>query len=257
VVQGYTPLAGALQRARDDFDGRPAKSNSNFVYVVSDGEETCDGDPVAAAKALTAASIGVQVNLIGFSVDSKSATQLKRVAQAGGGAYADARDDAALDRAFRRVGDWAAWTQYYNCKYGHAQLQSIWDTTDANVTKICLNRENNFEKIRIDNAATGRRQEYDRLVDEHVRALEAKAEQLGDANLRSAVEALIAEHNGALERAAADAQQDVKRLAAERHTQVRQAATEQHADALVQAQAARDQAIADLESLRRRVGGSS
>lgn len=72
---------------------------------MSDGEETCDGDPISAAKALTASDIDVQVNVIGFVVDSVAAAQLKAAAVAGGGVYAAAGDDKALDAAFRRSGD--------------------------------------------------------------------------------------------------------------------------------------------------------
>lgn len=49
--QGWTPVAGSLDKAREDFSGRDPETNSNFVYLVSDGVETCGGDPVAADAA--------------------------------------------------------------------------------------------------------------------------------------------------------------------------------------------------------------
>lgn len=137
-VQGYTPLAGALEKAVVDFSTRPAKSNSNFVYVVSDGEETCDGDPVASARKLAAADVGVQVNVIGFAVDSKSAAQLRAAATAGGGVYAAAGDDKALGKAFDAVGNWKAWTAYYDCRFAAVQDafgEAKWRS--ANV-KLCI-----------------------------------------------------------------------------------------------------------------------
>src|SRR5690606_41143319 len=47
---GWTPVAGALESAKESFAGLDAETNTNLIYLVSDGIETCDGDPVAAAK---------------------------------------------------------------------------------------------------------------------------------------------------------------------------------------------------------------
>ena len=60
----------------------------NIVYVVSDGIETCGGDPVKAAKDLHESDIQAVVNIIGFDVDNEGQRALKKVAEAGGGKYA-------------------------------------------------------------------------------------------------------------------------------------------------------------------------
>jgi hypothetical protein len=41
--RGWTPLGRSLNAARGDFAGTNPKTSSNFVYVVSDGIETCGG----------------------------------------------------------------------------------------------------------------------------------------------------------------------------------------------------------------------
>ncbi|RSD28730.1 vWA domain-containing protein [Mesobacillus subterraneus] len=82
--KGWTPLAGAIKKAaemssRDD--------GTTTIYIVSDGAETCDGDPVQASKDLIALNSGHAVNIIGFDVDSEAENQLKAVAEAGNGEY--------------------------------------------------------------------------------------------------------------------------------------------------------------------------
>ncbi len=47
---GWTPISLALQKAGEDF--RPGKNVRNAIIMVTDGEETCGGDPCAVAKAL-------------------------------------------------------------------------------------------------------------------------------------------------------------------------------------------------------------
>ncbi|MFD1436762.1 VWA domain-containing protein, partial [Kroppenstedtia eburnea] len=49
---GWTPLASAIQAAREDLKEWAGEKTRNIVYVVSDGVETCGGDPVKEAKKL-------------------------------------------------------------------------------------------------------------------------------------------------------------------------------------------------------------
>ena len=56
--------------------------------LVSDGKETCQGDPVLAAKALAAK--GITVHTVGFIVDTAARGQLQAIARATGGTYFDA-----------------------------------------------------------------------------------------------------------------------------------------------------------------------
>lgn len=96
-AKGWTPLAGAIQKAEELLQAYPAKDYSNVVYMVSDGVETCDGDPVAAAKQLQNQSIKAKVNIIGFDVDNEGQQQLKQVASSGGGEYITVNDPAELE----------------------------------------------------------------------------------------------------------------------------------------------------------------
>jgi hypothetical protein len=84
-AQGYTPIAYSLGQAANDF---PADAKERVIVLVSDGKETCRGDPVVAAKAL--AGKGITVHTVGFVVDSAARGQLQAIARATGGSYFDA-----------------------------------------------------------------------------------------------------------------------------------------------------------------------
>jgi hypothetical protein len=84
-AQGYTPIAFALEQAANDF---PADAKERVIVLVSDGKETCQGDPVVAAKALAAK--GITVHAVGFIVDTAARGQLQAIAKATGGSYFDA-----------------------------------------------------------------------------------------------------------------------------------------------------------------------
>jgi Ca-activated chloride channel homolog len=82
--KGWTPLAAAIQKAAEMSSGY---DGSTTIYIVSDGAETCDGDPIQASKDLVAKNNNTTVNIIGFDVDGKTENQLKAVAEAGNGKY--------------------------------------------------------------------------------------------------------------------------------------------------------------------------
>ena len=84
-AQGYTPIAFALEQAANDF---PADAKERIIVLVSDGKETCKGDPVLAAKAL--AGKGITVHTVGFIVDTAARGQLQNIASITGGTYFDA-----------------------------------------------------------------------------------------------------------------------------------------------------------------------
>ncbi len=98
--KGATPIAAALRRAAEKLKGR---QGSNTIVLITDGEETCGGDPVAAVRELRASGIDVRVHVVGFDVNDKARKQLMAIAQAGGGRYFDARDAAGLQDSLAQV----------------------------------------------------------------------------------------------------------------------------------------------------------
>jgi Ca-activated chloride channel family protein len=99
---GWTPLAAGLERAQSLLD-TAAKPGEQVIYVVSDGEETCGGDPVAAARRINAGTTRAVVNIIGFGLPSKEAAALKAVADAGGGGFVNVSTHADYDRTIEMV----------------------------------------------------------------------------------------------------------------------------------------------------------
>jgi hypothetical protein len=72
-----------------------------IVVVVSDGEESCDGDPEAAVRALVDQGFDVSVNVVGLDLDRKARRKVERLAEIGNGTYFDARDADELAAALK------------------------------------------------------------------------------------------------------------------------------------------------------------
>jgi hypothetical protein len=99
---GWTPIAASLNEARREFQGR--QGDRNRIILVTDGIETCGGDPVAAARRLHGAGIEVVIDVVGFDIPSETdARALRRIAEVTGGRYRDARTAADLQRYFDQL----------------------------------------------------------------------------------------------------------------------------------------------------------
>ncbi|HEX5036638.1 MAG TPA: VWA domain-containing protein [bacterium] len=114
--KGYTPIAYSLSQVAGDFGVE--REAEKVIILVSDGEETCGGDPVQAVKDLVAKGYKVKVNAVGFNVDAKTQAQLQAIAQAGGGQYYDARDGASLGTSLQKITQEALLVQKTTATYG-------------------------------------------------------------------------------------------------------------------------------------------
>lgn len=98
---GQTPIAYALKEAARDFGSR---EDDRALVLVTDGIESCGGDPVQAARELR--QQGIVVHLIGFGMGSaadEDTASLQAVANASGGRYVTAGSAEALKEAFQQT----------------------------------------------------------------------------------------------------------------------------------------------------------
>ena len=91
-----TPIGAALEAVAGDLTGTGPK----IVVLVTDGEETCDGDPAAAIQALTDSGVDVRVNIVGFAIDDPALqATFTEWARLGNGQYIDAGNADELNSA--------------------------------------------------------------------------------------------------------------------------------------------------------------
>jgi Ca-activated chloride channel family protein len=96
---GWTPITLSLNEAAKDFTP-PGESEVNAIVLVTDGLETCGGDPCAAAQAL--AEVDVTTYVVGFGLTQEEQGTLQCIADAGGGLNLGAGDAEELNKASSR-----------------------------------------------------------------------------------------------------------------------------------------------------------
>jgi hypothetical protein len=97
---GWTPIAGSLKKAQEILSKYP--DDENFILLVSDGKEMCDGDPVTTIKEIKNSGLNVKADVIGFDVGGADETQLKAIAEAGDGNYFSVSSAIDLENAFAK-----------------------------------------------------------------------------------------------------------------------------------------------------------
>lgn len=158
---GWTPLAGAIEAAREDLKEQQGDHVQNVIYVVSDGIETCGGDPVAAAASLSESDIQAEVNIIGFDVDNEGQQQLEAVAKAGNGQYKSVYSESELndylEQEYSRLyWEWLAWG---NDRYFEILEQS----NDIYFDLLSLNNDIYFKSLAENNKMYSLRRELEKL----------------------------------------------------------------------------------------------
>ena len=102
VPRGKTPIADSLQRVGEALS---QIEDETSIVLVSDGIETCGGDPCAVAAALHGRDVKLKVHVVGYDVsaDAEAVGQLRCVAEKGGGQYFPADDVAGLSGALTTI----------------------------------------------------------------------------------------------------------------------------------------------------------
>ena len=101
VNGGRTPIAQSLEDMARDLAGVDGEV---LIVLVSDGDETCGGDPVATAAALHTANPRLRVSVIGFNIEQEEwRRRLEGIAAYGGGAYFDAANAVQLADALEQA----------------------------------------------------------------------------------------------------------------------------------------------------------
>jgi hypothetical protein len=96
-----TAIGASLEQVASDLR---SVQGERLVILLTDGEETCGGDPAAAIDKLKKSGMAVRVNIVGFAIDdAKLAATFRHWADAGSGAYFDAQGAAALNAAMTQA----------------------------------------------------------------------------------------------------------------------------------------------------------
>jgi len=99
-AKGKTPLTRSVNQAIDML--RP-EENASTVVLISDGIESCGGDPCAAVKAAKASGVNFILHTVGFGLSKKEGVQLQCMAKAGGGQYFQANNAEELLKSARKA----------------------------------------------------------------------------------------------------------------------------------------------------------
>lgn len=183
---GWTPIGLALETVKEDI---PENADDVVVYVVSDGIETCGGDPVKAAEDLVSADIETVVNIIGFDIDNEAQNLLKEVASAGNGEFTYVSSEQDLKKYMKAQYEeiqkaWREWKEE-----GKKQAREIKEEKKklARATKESMKDKSRREKERMKKAQEYLKEKYND-IDHPVYQLFSMVVDYGNAKWQYAVD---------------------------------------------------------------------
>lgn len=97
--RGWTPIDRSLQTAEIFLKNLSSSNDKNIILLISDGKETCDGDPVGRAKTI-ASSPNMYIDVIWFNVTGSAQEELINIAKNGNWKYSDVRSKLDFENVF-------------------------------------------------------------------------------------------------------------------------------------------------------------
>lgn len=98
--QGKTPLTDAVRRAALDLR---STEDAATVILITDGLETCEGDPCALGRELEQSGVDFTAHVVGFGLQGAETSALECLATETGGQYFDASDARGLRDALNQT----------------------------------------------------------------------------------------------------------------------------------------------------------
>ncbi|MBN1826411.1 MAG: VWA domain-containing protein [Candidatus Eisenbacteria bacterium] len=99
--KGKTPITYSLLEAIDDF--RADAPGRKVVVLITDGLESCDGDPCEAARKLSESGVVTKTHVVGFGLDENALATLRCIVEPSGGLLVGAGNTEELAAAFDRI----------------------------------------------------------------------------------------------------------------------------------------------------------
>ncbi|RCW65841.1 vWA domain-containing protein [Saliterribacillus persicus] len=205
---GWTPNGLALKEAQNDLADFDGKQNTNIVYLVSDGIETCETNPVEAAKNLYNSNITPIINVLGFDVDNEGQNHLQEIADSVEGIYQTVRDESELTKELDKINQlaeaWSDWKEQNQKEAGYKETQNslaifsyivdqgLLETQEREAIYNILHAlkeageisSETFHKLDKKNSA------YHRWVREEMDSLEQELDDLNEASYQESIEAI-------------------------------------------------------------------
>lgn len=99
--KGQTPIAATLEATGEWMAEQNGQDNT--LVLISDGLESCDGDPCAAASALKEAGITTKIHVVGFDLSESQRAKLQCISDNGNGKIFAANDATGMKKALESV----------------------------------------------------------------------------------------------------------------------------------------------------------
>lgn len=132
---GWTPIQKSLEIAHTEIQKYSKDGDKNIILLVSDGEETCWGNPVNTATKITSEDTDTYIDVIGFNVDGAIQRQLQDIASNGKGSYYNVKSRIDFENVFQNTKNFL---EAKSCGASKSAIELSYGTDAINTYFSCM-----------------------------------------------------------------------------------------------------------------------
>lgn len=127
--KGATPIAKSLKKAKEVVKNEKGKKT---LILITDGLETCGGDPVATAKSLRQSASDLKIFVVGFGIKEEKEDELISISAAGGGSYYTAQNAKQLAQSLKNINTQENSRLLFSDDFNGNSLKNHWKVINPN-----------------------------------------------------------------------------------------------------------------------------
>lgn len=165
---GWTPIDASLQKAHEYLESISGPDDQKIILLISDGKETCGGNPVETAKKI-AADKNTSIDVIGFNVSGSVQSELLKIAENGGGKYQNVKSRSDFIKVFA---DMRAFSQEIQCAASDASRELRRSVDSLNTFYTCSYMAHEEEVKVVTNASQSCVREVEGMMEKRRKEIE-------------------------------------------------------------------------------------
>lgn len=170
----WTPIDESLKKADEYLKSISWADDQKIILLISDGKETCWGNPVETAKKI-ASDKNTYIDVIWFNVNSSVQSELLKIAENGWWKYRNVKSRSDFVRVFA---DMKAFSQEIQCAASDASIQLRQAVDNLNTFYLCSYMAHEEEVKVVTNASQSCINDVARKMEERRTEIEEKLETI-------------------------------------------------------------------------------
>lgn len=177
-ANGWTPIADSLKKAASQIQLSSKQKTKNIILLISDGKETCWGDPIKEAKKIVSDMENTFIDVIWFNVEWDTQKQLMDIAVNWKWNYYDVKSRLDFENTFNKTKNFL---DTMSCGASKAAIELSYWVEAINKYYSCMYRLNEEKVFMMVDAKEDCQEYFDKQLENRYNEYETKFKKILEA----------------------------------------------------------------------------